>query len=92
MTGDPNLDLKNYIRDIPDFPKPGILFRDITPLLGDPAAFREAIQRLADKYRDAGIEAIVAAEARGFIFAAPLAIELGAGRREGRRPGGLPGR
>jgi adenine phosphoribosyltransferase len=83
-------DLKQYIRDIPDFPKPGILFRDITPLLATPHAFREAIRQIADQYRDQKVDSIVAAEARGFIFAAPLAIELGAGFVPIRKPGKLP--
>ncbi len=72
-------DLKPWIRNVRDFPKPGIMFRDITPLLSDPEAFRSAIQMMADPFRDQGITAIAAAEARGFIFAAPLA--LGAERR-----------
>ena len=84
------IDLKNYIRDIPDFPKPGILIRDITPLLASPEAFREAIRRMADHYRDRNIDTIVAAEARGFIFAAPLALELNAGFVPIRKPGKLP--
>jgi adenine phosphoribosyltransferase len=84
------LNLKEFIRDIPDFPKPGILFRDITPLLADPEALREAVRQLAEPYRDEKIDAIVAAEARGFIFAAPLAIELGAGFVPVRKPGKLP--
>jgi adenine phosphoribosyltransferase len=84
------LDLKKYIRDIPDFPKPGILFRDITPLLAHPGAFREAIRRLAEPFRGRKIDSIVAAEARGFIFAAPLAIELGTGFVPVRKPGKLP--
>src|SRR5688572_9475700 len=84
------LDLKQFIRDIPDFPKPGILFRDITPLLGNGTAFRAAIGRLADHYRGSGVEVIVAAEARGFIFAAPLAVELNAGFVPVRKPGKLP--
>src|SRR5688572_8077716 len=84
------VDLKRYIRDIPDFPKPGILFRDITPLLGNPAALREAVRRLADPYREQAIQQVVAAEARGFIFAAPMAIELGAGFVPVRKPGKLP--
>lgn len=84
------IDLKSHIRDIPDFPKPGILFRDITPLLGNPRAFRETIRRFAEHYRDAKIDAVVAAEARGFIFAAPLALELNAGFVPVRKPGKLP--
>lgn len=82
--------LPDYIRAIPDFPKPGILFRDITPLLASPEAFREAIAQLAAHYRDAGIHAVAAAEARGFIFAAPLALELGVGFVPVRKPGKLP--
>ena len=89
-TADLKIDFKQYIRDIPDFPKPGILFRDITPLLADAAAFREAIKRLAEPYRGRRIDTIVAAEARGFIFAAPLAVELGAGFVPIRKPGKLP--
>ncbi len=84
------LDLMHYVRDIPDFPKPGILFRDITPLLAEPTAFREAVQRLAEHYRDRQIDAVVAAEARGFIFAAPLALELNVGFVPIRKPGKLP--
>jgi len=84
------VNLMDYIRDVPDFPKPGILFRDITPLLGNPAAFRQAIMQMADHYRDAGIDVVAAAEARGFIFAAPLALELNAGFVPVRKPGKLP--
>jgi adenine phosphoribosyltransferase len=84
------IDLKRYIRDIPDFPKPGILFRDITPLLASPEAFQATIDRLAEHYRDRGVDAIVAAEARGFIFAAPLALELQAAFVPVRKPGKLP--
>ncbi len=85
-----DIDLKAYIRDIPDFPKPGILFRDITPLLSTPAAFRASIARFADKYRDHQIDTIIAAEARGFIFAAPLALELDCSFVPVRKPGKLP--
>jgi adenine phosphoribosyltransferase len=85
-----SLDLKTFIRDIPDFPKPGILFRDITPLLAAPRAFQEAIRRMADQYRDREVDVLVAAEARGFIFAAPLALELQAGFVPIRKPGKLP--
>jgi adenine phosphoribosyltransferase len=84
------LDLKQFIRDIPDFPKPGILFRDITPLLAHPQALRETVRRMAEPFRDQKINAVVAAEARGFIFAAPMAIELGAGFIPVRKPGKLP--
>jgi adenine phosphoribosyltransferase len=90
MASATQLDLKTFIRDIPDFPKPGILFRDITPLLASPAAFRETVHRLADHYRGSKVDVIVAAEARGFIFAAPLALELNAGFVPIRKPGKLP--
>jgi len=84
------LNLNSYIRVIPDFPKKGILFRDITPLLGNAAAFRETIHRMADAFSDQKIDALVAAEARGFIFAAPLALELNAAFIPIRKPGKLP--
>lgn len=84
------IDLRDYIRDIPDFPKPGIIFKDITPLLSNPAAFRTAIGRLHEQYADKGINVIAAAEARGFIFGAPLAMEMGAGFVPIRKPGKLP--
>jgi adenine phosphoribosyltransferase len=90
MTSAINLDLARYIRAIPDFPKPGILFRDITPLLADAAALRETVVRLADPFREQRIDLVAAAEARGFIFAAPLAIELGKGFVPVRKPGKLP--
>ncbi len=82
--------LTDYIRDVPDFPKPGILFRDITPLLASPVAFRAAIEQLAAQYQGQSIDTIVAAEARGFIFAAPLALELNVGFVPVRKPGKLP--
>ena len=84
------IDLRDYIRAIPDFPKPGIMFRDITPLLADAAAFHESIRQLADRFRGRSIDLIVAAEARGFLFAAPLAIMLGKGLVPIRKPGKLP--
>ncbi len=90
MTDTASLDLRDFIRDIPDFPKPGILFRDITPLLANAVAFRESIRRLADHFRGQAIDSVVAAEARGFIFAAPLAVELGTGFVPIRKPGKLP--
>jgi len=84
------MDLTQHIRTVPNFPKPGILFRDITPLLAHPQAFHEAIHRLALRYRREGITAVAAAEARGFIFAAPLALELNAAFIPIRKPGKLP--
>ncbi len=84
------LNLKQHIRDIPDFPQPGIVFRDITPLLSNPDAFRLVVQHFAGHFRDANVNSIVTAEARGFIFAAPLALELNAGFIPVRKPGKLP--
>ncbi|NCY02749.1 MAG: adenine phosphoribosyltransferase [Planctomycetia bacterium] len=84
------MDLDAYIRPVPDFPKPGILFRDITPLLADPAALATSIERLAAPWRSAGIDAIAAVEARGFLFATPLALALGVGVIPVRKPGKLP--
>ncbi len=84
------MNLKEYIRNVPDFPKPGIMFRDITPLLSAPEAFRFTIKQFADRFRSSKPTAILAAESRGFIFAAPLAIELGAAFVPVRKPGKLP--
>src|SRR6516162_381711 len=84
------IDLKAHIRDIPDFPKPGILFKDITPLLGEPAAFGATIDQLADRFAGRPIDVVAAAEARGFIFGAPLALRLGCGFVPIRKPGKLP--
>jgi adenine phosphoribosyltransferase len=85
-----DIDLKRYVRSIPDFPKPGILFRDITPLLSAPDAFRAAVRQLADHFRGHRVNAVAAAEARGFIFAAPLALELDCSFVPVRKPGKLP--
>ncbi len=84
------MDLTKYIRDIPNFPKPGILFKDITPLLSDPTAFRYAIDQMAEKFAAQPIDAISAAEARGFLFAAPLAYLLKKPLIPLRKPGKLP--
>jgi adenine phosphoribosyltransferase len=84
------MDLRAYIRDIPDFPKPGILFKDITPLLADPAAFRHAVELFVQRYQGAGIDAVAAAEARGFLFAAPVALALARPLIPLRKPGKLP--
>jgi adenine phosphoribosyltransferase len=81
---------RDYIRSIPDFPKPGILFRDITPLLANPAVFRQTVVDLANPFRQKGVEVVAAAEARGFIFAAPVALELNAALVPIRKPGKLP--
>ena len=84
------MDLKQYIRNVPDFPKPGILFKDITPLLAEPAAFREAVKLMTDHFRKAQVDSVAAAEARGFLFAAPLALELEKPLIPLRKPGKLP--
>src|SRR5437763_4705365 len=86
------MDLTAFIRDIPDFPKPGILFKDITPLLADPVAFRHAIDRWGVEFDGRPIDAIAAAEARGFLFAAPLALRLHKPLVPLRKPGKLPHR
>lgn len=88
---DLNTLLKNYIRDIPNFPIPGIMFRDITTLLADSEAFKLAIDGLLEPYRDQRIDKIVVIESRGFIFGSPMAYELGAGVVPVRKPGKLPG-
>jgi len=82
--------LKSGIREIPDFPKKGILFYDITTLLKDPDAFSIILEEMASPYLEAGIRKVVAVEARGFIFGAPLAHRLGAGFVPIRKPGKLP--
>ncbi len=84
------VDLSSFVRDIPDYPKPGILFRDITPLLANHEALKTAVAEMARPFAGLGVEVVAAAEARGFIFAAPLAIELGAGFVPIRKPGKLP--
>ncbi|GAA6621177.1 adenine phosphoribosyltransferase [Scytonema sp. NUACC26] len=86
------MDIKSLIRDIPDFPKPGILFRDITTLLRDPEGLRYTVDLFADKIQDANLTAdyVVGIESRGFIIGTPLAYKLGAGFIPVRKPGKLP--
>src|SRR5690606_39249821 len=84
------MDFKQYIRVIPDFPQPGIRFKDITTLLKDGAAFRAAIRALVDAVRDRQIEVVAGPEARGFVIGAPLALELGVGFVPIRKSGKLP--
>ncbi len=84
------VDLRTYVRDIPDFPKPGILFKDITPLLSNPEAFAASIDQFAQRFQGRGVNLIAAAEARGFIFGAPLAIRMNVGFVPIRKPGKLP--
>ena len=83
-------DLRALIREVPDFPKPGILFYDITTLLRQPAAFREVIDRMADQVGETAIDVVVGMESRGFIFSAPLAYKLDAGFVPVRKLGKLP--
>ena len=85
-------DLRQKIRDIPDFPKKGILFKDITPLLADGKTFRAAIDQIAERFSDREIDLVVGVEARGFIIAAALAYRLQAGTTLIRKPGKLPSR
>ena len=82
--------LKARIRDIPNFPKPGIIFRDITPLLADPAALALSIEMMSNRYRGKGIDIIVGAESRGFIFGTAVACAISAGFVPVRKPGKLP--
>lgn len=84
------IDLKKYIRDIPDFPQPGILFRDITPLLSDAAALKHVVDRFTAEFRGAELDAIVSIESRGFLFGAPLAYNLRLPLVPVRKPGKLP--
>ena len=86
------IDLKRYIRSIPDWPKKGILFRDITPLLGDPRAFAAAVEALSADFSGAGVDYVAAVEARGFIFGAAVAEKLAAGFAPIRKKGKLPWR
>jgi len=84
------MDLTAYIRPIPDFPEPGILFRDITPLLSEPKAFEYAIDQMVERFAAEQLDYIVGIESRGFIFGTPLALKLGCGFVPVRKPGKLP--
>jgi adenine phosphoribosyltransferase len=84
------VDFASYIRDIPDWPREGVMFKDITPLLADPQALKATIDTLAEAYADAGVTKVIGAEARGFIFGGALAYRLGAGFVPARKPGKLP--
>lgn len=90
MQQHPN-DLKQYIRDIADFPKPGIIFRDITPLLANGEAFRVVVDHIAERYRGS-VDVVLGIESRGFIIGAPVAYALRAGLAVVRKPGKLPAR
>ncbi len=82
--------LKDLIRDIPDFPRPGVSFKDITPLLADPKAFSGTVDAMTEPFRDSGVDKVVGIEARGFIIASPVALALGAGFVPVRKAGKLP--
>jgi adenine phosphoribosyltransferase len=82
--------IRAVIRDVPDFPQPGIVFKDITPVLADVALMRAIVERLADTHRRLGIDVIAGVESRGFLFGTPLAMALGAGFTPIRKPGKLP--
>jgi adenine phosphoribosyltransferase len=83
-------DLQRAIRDVPNFPKPGIVFKDVTPVLLDTALFARAVELMAAPYADARVTRVVSIESRGFLFGAPIALKLGAGLVPIRKPGKLP--
>ncbi len=85
-----NVDLASLVRNVPDFPLPGIQFKDITTLIGNGPAFKEVIDAMAERYSGVSIDAVVGVESRGFIFSAPLALRLGVGLVPVRKPGKLP--
>lgn len=84
------MDLKQYIADIPNFPKEGILFRDVTPLIADKDAYRESIRLLSEFAKNKNVDVVVGPEARGFLFGCPVACEIGCGFVPVRKPGKLP--
>lgn len=85
-----DFDFESFITDIPDYPEPGVVFKDITPLFADAKAMRQTVLAIADHFRDAGITKVVGPEARGFMIGVPVAMELGAGFIPARKPGKLP--
>ena len=85
-----SIELRRYVRDVPNFPKPGILFRDVTPLLADRAALPAAVEALAAPFRKEGIEQVLGIESRGFVLGAPVALALDAGFTLVRKQGKLP--
>ncbi len=85
-----DFDFEKHIVDIPDYPEPGVVFKDITPLLADSEGLRASIKVIADNFRDKGITKVVGSEARGFLFGTPVAYELGVGFVPARKPGKLP--
>jgi adenine phosphoribosyltransferase len=84
------MDLRRLIRDVPDFPKPGIVFKDITTLTKDPEGLRTAVDAIAERYADADVDLVVGIESRGFVFGAAVAYKLGVGFVPARKPGKLP--
>jgi adenine phosphoribosyltransferase len=84
------MNLKNYIAEVPDFPKTGISFKDITPILQDPAAFKYTVAQITDYAKNVGADLVVGPEARGFLFGVPTALDLGVGFVPVRKPGKLP--
>lgn len=85
-----DFDFESFITDIPDYPEPGVVFKDITPLFADANAMRQTVLAIADHFRDAGITKVVGPEARGFMIGVPVAMELEAGFIPARKPGKLP--
>ncbi|MEE8721507.1 MAG: adenine phosphoribosyltransferase [Eggerthellaceae bacterium] len=85
-----SIDFEKYIASIPDYPKPGVVFKDITPLLADAAAFNAAIDAMSEPYIGKGVTKVVGSESRGFMFGAPIALRLDAGFVPARKPGKLP--
>ena len=85
-----DFDFESFISDIPDYPEPGVVFKDITPLFADANAMRQTVLAIADHFRDTGITKVVGPEARGFMIGVPVAMELGAGFIPARKPGKLP--
>lgn len=85
-----DFDFESFITDIPDYPEPGVVFKDITPLFADANAMRQTVLAIADHFRDAGITKVVGPEVRGFMIGVPVAMELGAGFIPARKPGKLP--
>ena len=83
-------DFEKLIVDIPDYPQPGVVFKDITPLLADAEGFAACVKALAEPYRGMGVTKVIGAEARGFMIGAPVAVKLGAGFVPARKPGKLP--
>jgi adenine phosphoribosyltransferase len=90
MASHSSVELRGLVRDIPDYPKPGVLFKDITPLLGDAGAFASAVDAMAAPFAESRVTHVVAIESRGFILGGPVALQLGAGFVPVRKPGKLP--